>query len=258
MPNLVTPNSTNERGKKVSKVQVLTIALIMLLSNSGDALAQPKLVARRVCINELGRIVSLGDRYLAVGSEICLGDKINPANGSTVKAVCYSSRQVLEFQQGAVFGVSGICTPQQVQEKRRQCTPLNRNACPKMKGPSEDQDSLKLITPYGNILLNTRPTISWHPVKNATSYTVEITSYEFHWEAEVKDTILPYPKKRKELEYSAAYTITVTANKGGSPINSPGKLVVHVLPESDVKQVVEEVDVINKLGLSADEAAFSI
>lgn len=257
MSNPDTPNSTNEIGKKVSRVQVVTIALIILLSNSDDGLAQPKLVAKRVCINELGRIISLGDRYLRAGSEICLGDKINPTNGSTVKAVCYSSRQVLEFQQSSVFGVSGICTPPQFQAERRQCTPLNRDGCPKMKGPGEDQDSLKLITPYGNILLNTRPTISWYPVKNATSYTVEVTSYEFHWETEVKDTILPYPKERKELEYGAAYTITVTANKGDSPINSPGKLVVHVLPESDVKQVLEEVNVINKLGLSADEAALN-
>lgn len=255
MPNPATPNSTNEIEKKVSRVQVVTIALIMLLSNSGDALAQPKLVAKRVCINELGRIVSLGDRYLAVGSEICLGDKINPVNGSKVKAVCYSSRQVLEFQQSVIFGVSGICTPPQFQSERRQCTPLNRDGCPKMKGPDEDQDSLKLITPYGNILLNTRPTISWYPVKNATSYTVEVTSYEFHWGTEVKDTILFSPKERKELEYGAAYTISVTANKSDSPINSPGSLVVHVLPESDVKQVLEEVNVISKLGLSADEAA---
>lgn len=256
MPNLATPDSTNGAGKKVSKVPLVTIASIMLLSNSGGALAQPQLVAKRVCINEIGRIVSSGDRYLAVGSEICLGDKINPSNGSTVKAVCYSSRQVLEFQQSAVFGVSGICTPPPVQAERRQCTPLNLDGCPKMKGPGEDQDSVKLITPYGNILLNTRPTISWHPVKNATSYTVEVTSYEFHWETEVKDIILSYPKERKELEYGAAYTITVTANKGDSPINSPGKLVVHVLPESDVRQVLDEVNVINKLGLSPDKAAF--
>lgn len=181
MPNPATPNSTNEIGEKVSRVKVVTIALIMLLSNSGSALAQPKLVAKRVCINELGRIVSDSDRYLRAGSEICLGDKINPTNGSTVKAVCYSSRQVLEFQQSAVFGVSGICTQPQFQAERRQCTPLNQSGCPKMKGPGEEQDSLKLISPYGNILLNTRPTISWHPVKNATSYTVEVTSYEFHW-----------------------------------------------------------------------------
>lgn len=257
MPNLATPDSSNEVGKKVSRVPLVTIASIMLLSNSGGALAQPQLVAKRVCINEVGRIISSGDRYLAVGSEICLGDKITPAKGSKVKAVCYSSRQVLEFQQSAVFGVSGICTPPQFQAERRQCTPLNRDGCPKMKGPGEDQDSLKLITPYGNILLNTRPTISWYPVKNATSYTVEVTSYEFHWETEVKDTILPYPKERKELGYGAAYTITVTANKGDSPINSSGKLVVHVLPESDVKQVLEEVNIINKLGLSADEAALN-
>jgi hypothetical protein len=256
MPNLATPDSTNKVGKKVSRVPLVTIASIMLLSNSGGALAQSQLVAKRICINEVGRIISSGDRYLAVGSEICLGDKINPVNGSTVKAVCYSSRQVLEFQQSAVFGVSGICTPPQFQAERRQCTPLNRDGCPKMKGPSEDQDSLKLITPYGNILLNTQPIISWRPVKNATSYTVEVASYGFHWETQVKDTILPYPQERKELEYGAAYTITVTANKGDSPINSSGKLVVHVLPEIDVKQVLEEVDVIKKSGLSDDEAAF--
>lgn len=59
------------------------------------------------------------------------------------------------------------------------------------------------------------------------------------------------------MDYGAAYTITVTANKGDSPINSPGKLVVHVLPESDVKQVLEEVNVIHKLGLSPDEAALN-
>lgn len=106
MPNPATPNSRNEIGKKVSRVPLVTIASIMLLSNSLCVLAQPQLVAKRVCINEVGRIVSDSDRYLAVGSEICLGDKINPANGSTVKAVCYSSRQVLEFQQSAVFGVS--------------------------------------------------------------------------------------------------------------------------------------------------------
>ncbi|MHC5916811.1 MAG: hypothetical protein ACYTXE_38875, partial [Nostoc sp.] len=135
-------------------------------------------------------------------------------------------------------------------------TPLNQNGCPVTKGSGEDQDSVKLITPYGNILLNTRPTISWRPVKNATSYTVDITSYEFHWQTEVESTTLPYPKGQQELPYGGAYTITVTANQGNSSVGSPGSLVVHVLPESDVRQVLEEVNHIKKLGLSPDEAAF--
>jgi hypothetical protein len=257
MLNVGAPKTISRIEKKVCIVQVVAIVSIMLLSNYNATLAQPKLVVRRVCIHQLlGRVVSQGDRYLTAGNEICLGDRINPINGSTVKAICYRSRQILEFQQSTVFGVSGVCMPPQSHAVRRECTPLNQNGCPLTKGPGEDQDSVKLITPYGNILLNTRPTISWRPVKNATSYTVDISSYEFHWETETKDTILSYPKERKELQYGGVYTITVTANQDDSPINSPGTLVVHVLLESEIKQVIKEVSVIQKLGLSPDEAAF--
>jgi len=225
MLNAGAPKTISRIEKKVYRVQVLAIVSIMLLSNSNATLCQPKLVARRVCIHQLlGRVVSQGDRYLTAGNEICLADRINPINGSTVKAICYRSRQILEFQQSTVFGVSGVCMPTQPHTVRRECTPLNQNGCPVTKGSGEDQDSVKLITPYGNILLNTRPTISWRPVKNATSYTVDITSYEFHWQTEVESTTLPYPKGQQELPYGGAYTITVTANQGNSSVGSPGSL----------------------------------
>ncbi len=74
MPNPATPNSRNEIGKKVSRVPLVTIASIMLLSNSLCVLAQPQLVAKRVCINEVGRIGEQRD-FVRSGKKSAIANK---------------------------------------------------------------------------------------------------------------------------------------------------------------------------------------
>ncbi|WP_256872010.1 hypothetical protein [Nostoc sp. TCL26-01] len=206
------------------------------------------------CIEPIGRIISAGDRYLGSGSLLCPGDKIYPKEGATVELLCYSSKKYLELEQAGVFDVQNICKAVEVSSVRR-CTPINRQSCPNRKGPGEDENTPRIIQPYGQILIDNRPLISWSAVQGATSYSVQVKNGDVRWEKEVKGTTLAYPEDKPELVYGTAIKIVVIANKGIDPISAE-TLVVHLLREKQIREINQAVEQIKKLGLPPDQAAY--
>lgn len=245
----------SQTKKKIYKLQITLLASIsmVLLLNTSNPGEQAQAVGRHECIESNGRVISVGDRYLKPGSRLCQGDRINPINGSTVKILCYLNRSFLYIKQSTVFNAQ-VCEPSSNEVKR--CTVVNIDKCRrKFKGPSDDNNEPEIISPYGSSILNPRPEISWYPVARADNYTVIVEGNAVNWEIQVKNTRIQYPKEKKELQYGNAYKITVIANIGISPI-SASTLVINLLPESDAKQILENVQQINSLNLPPDEAAF--
>ncbi|MHC5819613.1 MAG: hypothetical protein ACYT04_28000 [Nostoc sp.] len=242
--------------KKVFAVRLATLVsiptLILLLASS--AWGQQRILLHNLCDQPSGRVYSTGDRFLKAGRYLCLGERINPQNGSAVKVLCFLNRKILYLNQTTVFNTQ-ICAPPP--NEAVQCSVLNIVPCPHdYKGPDDEKNAPIVTSPYGSSIIDNRPEISWRSVVGADSYTVVVLGNGVSWEADVRNTTnLPYPKEQKELQYGNTYTITVISNHGDQPLNS-SPLVVHLLPVNDIQQIRDEVKQINDLGLPPDEAAF--
>ncbi|MBD6621127.1 hypothetical protein FNW02_36815 [Komarekiella sp. 'clone 1'] len=220
-------NRSNRDYKPQVAVFTLILAVLSLDSNSIGGRTQA--VAMRECDrSKSGRVVSEGDLYLPPGSQLCTGDQINPSNGSTVKVLCYLNRNFLSLKHSTIFNPE-ICASLKDEVKR--CSVENVDKClRRFKSPNHNYYKPKVISPYGNSILNTRPVISWYPVAGADRYTVIVEGNDVKWRTEVKNATLLYPKDQRQLKYGNAYTITVIANKGNSYINDD-TTVVNVLPQ---------------------------
>jgi hypothetical protein len=243
--------------KKVFPVRRFTTfvsipTLILLLASS--VWGQERILLHNLCKEPSGRVYSTGDRFLKTGRYLCLGERINPVNGSAVKVLCFLNRKILYLKQSTVFNTQ-ICAPPP--NEGVQCSVLNIVPCPHdYKGPDDEKNAPIVTSPYGSSIIDNRPEISWRSVPGADSYTVVVLGNGVEWEKDVKNTTsIPYPKQQKELQYGNTYTITVISNHGDQALNS-SPLVVHLLPVDDVQWIKDEVKQIKDLGLPPDEAAF--
>ncbi|RCJ29167.1 hypothetical protein A6769_36060 [Nostoc punctiforme NIES-2108] len=242
--------------KKVFAVRLTTLVsiptLILLLASS--AWGQQRILLHNLCKEPSGRVYSTGDLFLKTGRYLCLGERINPQNGSAVKVLCFLNRKILYLKQSTIFNAQ-ICAPPP--NEAVQCSVLNIVPCPHDYKGSDEEKNLPIVTsPYGSSIINNRPEISWRSVAGADSYTVVVKGNGVEWEEDVKNTIsIPYPKQQKELQYGNTYTITVISNHGDQALNS-SPLVVHLLPVDDVQWIKDEVKQVFDLGLPPDEAAF--
>ncbi|MBD2441184.1 hypothetical protein [Nostoc sp. FACHB-110] len=236
---------------QITKILLILAPIILPLSS---VWGQQKTLDRNSCYEPSGRVYSTGDRFLKVGKFLCLGQRINPIKGSTVKVLCFLNRKFLYINQSTVFDAQ-MCAPPP--NETVQCSVLNIIACPRdYKGQDDEENEPIVTSPYGGSIINNRPEISWNKVANADSYTVVVLGNGVEWERDVKDsTVLPYPEDEKELQYGNTYTITVISNKGERPLSYYPK-VVHLLPVDDVKQITDEAQQVKDLGLLPDEAAY--
>ncbi|RCJ40102.1 hypothetical protein A6770_38195 [Nostoc minutum NIES-26] len=138
--------------KQVFKAGFALVTSTLLFSNYNSALSQSHEVVKHSCSRKIGRVY-MGDRYLKPGSQLCLGDRINPTNGTTVKALCYLSGEFLYFKQKTIFDNSICAIPQNIVEL---CTGINPSRCYISKGPGEEQNVPTLISPYGSSMWEQR------------------------------------------------------------------------------------------------------
>ncbi|WP_341531964.1 hypothetical protein WKK05_40455 (plasmid) [Nostoc sp. UHCC 0302] len=248
-----TANPT-KKIRVVHRVTSLVSISALILLVTGSAWGQQRTLEKKLCDEPSGRVYNTGDRFLRAGRYLCLGQRINPINGSAVQVLCFLNRKILYLKQSTIFNAQ-ICAPPP--NEALQCSVLNVAPCPHdYKGPDDEKDAPIVTSPYGSSIINNRPQISWRSVAGADSYTVVVKGNGVNWEVDVKNAVtLSYPKERKELRYGNTYTITVISNQGDQPLNS-SPLVVHLLPGNDVEEIREQVKQINELGLPADEAAF--
>jgi len=234
--------------KKLVNIPIMVVGLFMpfLCESIVWELEAQSLIESGTCIKPIGRVInSIKSR------QICEGDEIEVKDDALV--VCYSNQKFIKLQSG-MYKAASICTSSGTNTRRR-CTPINRQDCPNRKGPGEGDNAPSIIQPYGKMLIENRPLISWSAVAGATSYSVQVKNGDVSWEKEVEGTTLAYPEDKPGLLYGTAIRIVVMANKGKNPI-SYDTLVVHLLPGEKVTQVNHAVEQIKKLGLSLDEAAY--
>lgn len=233
--------------------KVSITASILLTLQGYTAWGQPKSVTKSLCANPVMRVYTAGDSYFPIGSLLCEGDRIHlKDNGVKVEALCFLNQNFVQLTSGLI--TSEKCRKPAANIENR-CTFQTLKNCPRTRGDGEPENQPIILSPYGNVLLSRTPVFSWHPVPGVTSYKVYLTGYNLDWQFQTNDTKLLYPPDQAELQYGIAYKFTVLALKGEEVINSESS-VIYVLPEKQVKDILEKVQKVNALGLPPDEAAY--
>ncbi|KOP24385.1 hypothetical protein AMR41_21070 [Hapalosiphon sp. MRB220] len=227
--------------------------LVVLLLNYGNLLVQPQAVAsvKRNC-DPIGRVLGDDDRTLKKGSVVCKGSSLNPKAGKLVTILCYQNQKVLQLAKGKVDDASSKCVPQAQVGQSGQCTPQSRGNCPKPKNPGSEEPTI--ISPYSSVILNPRPSISWHSVSRASSYVVKLEGKGVKWTRETRNTKFAYPSQSEALRFGSTYKLTVLAMSGDSP-KSASSYALNMLPNSIAQQISSIVKQVKELNLSPDEEA---
>ncbi|MHC5916873.1 MAG: hypothetical protein ACYTXE_39200 [Nostoc sp.] len=200
----------------------------------------------------IGRIMERGEKRFDAKSLICEKESIEVLNGATIDFLCYSSGNILKLSSGIV---SDKCP--KIETINANCNPNNVVGCFRPKGGTEGSDEPTIISPYSTSTLNSRPEITWTPVKGATSYKVKVESYEFGWEKIVNQTRLTYPSDEKKFQPGSIYTIYVFAYKDGNAF-SYNSTLVNVLSVAYQEEIAFKIKRIKDLGLPADETVLDI
>jgi len=252
---LIVPKSTAKR-KKVSNSQFVAIALILLFSSFSSAGGQAQSVSRsdsheRDC-EVVAKVIS-GDINWTPQSKLCKNDKIHPVRGRKVEIFCYSHGKLLYLTDSTV---SEHCLPLS-QRRFENCTLKNGYTCVTPKGPGSDENIPTLITPYGVVILNTNPILSWSATPEATSYMVQIEGKGVNWSVEVKATQLPYPKDQPAMESGNVYNVNVIANRGDEPIAASASILL-IVPTDKAQEIATTINRLQSLNQFQDELAIDV
>jgi hypothetical protein len=236
-------------ARVLANTSAVLLVLLFNLLNLLQQQAAASTTKKRNC-DPIGRVLSGGDRTLPKGSLLCKGDRLNPSSGKIVKVLCYQNQKVLQLGKGAVDDSGDKCSPQTIQVF--QCTSQSRSNCPKPKNPGSDEPTI--ISPYSSLILNPRPSISWHRVRGASSYVVRLNGKGVNWSRQTRDLTLAYPPQEKALSVGTAFKLTVLAMSGEEPQGASSQ-AVNMLPSSIAQLVLAIVSQIKKLNLPPDEQA---
>jgi hypothetical protein len=239
------------RIKKCIPIQVAAIASTLLFSNLG-ALGQTQGIATQNLqehgCDPIAKIIE-GDRHWPKLSKVCKEAQINPEPGATVEVFCYLRGSILQVSAGTI---GAQCLPPSAREKSG-CSLQNEHNCINIKGPNEDADAPSLITPYGVVIINPRPMLSWATTPEATSYIVQVEGKGVRWSVEVENTRLPYPVLQPALRAENVYDVNIIAKRGEKLI--PSSTFLLLLSENRAQQVTTTIKRLQSLKQSPDEVA---
>lgn len=200
------------------------------------------------CLTVVARILSPGDQHHAQGSLLCPSDQVRPMQGKQPLIVCHNSNSLLKGKEGQV---DRLCSAgrQKLQPHKSRLKYL------KSRGSTEKADKLRLIQPFGTMIIQRRPDLAWTPVKGSTHYLVSIEGPSSKSEQLVHDqNRLSYPPNWPSLEHGTAYYVTVFAYQTEKIISSD-RSKLNLLYKEEASLVQEAVAAINQLSLSPVEAA---
>jgi hypothetical protein len=208
---------------------------------------------QRTC-DPIGRVLIKESQGLKGDSLICLGDRLPMLPG--VSLFCYSTGQMINLVGGSIINSPTTCRPRQVRgvicskSANRICSDSNLRNLSSKKTP-------EFISPYSSVIIEGRPLIAWHSVKNSKYYVVRVFSKAGIWQKNVYGNSLPYPAEQPALQPGESYRFTITAiNEQLSPITTT--LAVEMLTEEERMEIYSMEKVIRTSRLSKDEQALDL
>jgi len=227
------------------------VVLVALYCDQGTAFAN----------NPVGKTKCASTGTLALSVQkvsiqtVCQGVRPALIPGKRYQFLCYSTAGIFNL-----IGAKGMILPGcEPPTARRISCPTDAQAKCTRKGPQQDPNPAKVITPYGKILMETRPHLSWMPTPGATEYIVKIIGPgvpKVIFGKSVRGaTTLPYPGDAPPLAFGNVYTITVVA-QGATTVST--RKTVTLLSQSVAQQVMMAQEQVERWNLSADEMASTL
>ena len=253
---LIAPESTAKRVKKAFYYQFVAIASILLFSSFSSIRGQAKSVAKSNSQEQTCKVVAKvlsGDINWAPGSKLCQEDKVHPVNGHKVEVLCYLSAKILQLTSSTM---GEHCSPRS-QRQNQNCTLRDGRTCIKPKGSGEDENAPTLITPYGLVILNMSPTLSWSATPLATSYIVQVEGKGVSWSVVAKRTQLPYPKEQPAMQPGNVYNVNIIANQADEPIAASASVVL-IASTDKMQQIANTINRLQSFDQSQDELTIDI
>ena len=236
------------RIRMIRRKTTIALTLFFLLASLLRQSVAEEKTTNRVSCEPVGRILSRGFLNFASGSLLCKGDRLQVVNATKAELLCFSNGRIVTVTDN--LKDASKCDSSVERRGLWRCIAefIPRSCVLPSNKPV-------LLSPYGYILINNRPFLSWQPVVKATSYIVEIDGLDVHWRKTVDGTTLPYPKEQPAMQFGNAYKVNVITYQADSPV-SASSAVFNVLSESKAKQVKTVVKRIQSLNLSPDEQAY--
>jgi hypothetical protein len=239
------------------KIEIGVIILGLILANGsvsrvlGQEIMRTTRQAEALC-EPIAKVISGDIRYQPL-TKLCSGDRVSAANGRKVKILCYSRGKIIDIPSDII---DKQCLPLDANE-RRGCNVLEGGKCGIFKGPDEENKPSK-ITPYGVVIKNVRPTLSWSKTKGATNYIVRIKGNGgINWQVEVKGESLPYPEDQPALKLGQAYNVGIVAMRGDEVIDGSSALLL-LVPTEKLQQVGQTIKILESLQQSPDSLAIDM
>lgn len=232
--------------------EVLAISLVttsFLVCNCSSVFARHNPAS--INCEPVGRILNSGDRNKKKGSRLCPKDNLKPKKGQKVKVLCYLNQKVLELGEGKVDDSPEKCVKSSTRELY-QCTSQNQSKCPSTRVERTNHGP-KIISPYSKLVLNSRLSISWHPIPGATSYTITLNGKGVNWSKQTSSTTLLY-QDEPPMFPGNIYNLSVIANQGDSSVSATST-ILSVLLDRDAQQIKAIARQIQNFNLTPDEEA---
>jgi hypothetical protein len=148
------------------------------------------------------------------------GDLVRPASGVRVKVLCEDGK-IRSVTAGVTTGINAICPPPRTPNDSR----------PIVRPRPVDRYMPYIISPRATSLLTDKPTLRWHDVTNANSFTVTVRGRRLNWTQEFsRDQVcqkgicqVVYPGS-KPLKPKVSYKLVVETdtNRASTEDRTPG------------------------------------
>jgi hypothetical protein len=244
----------------MSRHRNLVSVLLMLIFSVLACGGSPRIVSPRLDqgVNLLivveGEVLLKRDAWsdfhpTSFGAVLYRGDQLRPASGANVVVLC-DNLAAWTVPSGVQSGLNNGCPQNSEPQLVR-----GGSAIGNTRGAT-DQLIPYIISPRATKLLNSTPTLRWHAVPGAKSYTVRISGID--WQEEVNTTAFAYPGN-PPLQSGSDYLLIVEADNGKSSKDEglPG-LGFSLLPAEEIERIRVDVGTIDGLNLSEEATVFAL
>ena len=211
------------------------------------AISQKQSTAKDTC-KPLGRVAWAQGFAVRPGQLICKGQALYGSATATLQLFCFDTLTRITLNGSTDF--SQGCRGRAIQPRRNCQGTQNFFKCTRGVGSKQ----LALVRPFGNTIIESKPTLEWQPVRGATHYKVEINGFDVTWKKTVHGNRLSYPKGEPNLTYGNKYDVTFWAYQRNKLLTTQ-KASLLLLPEQEVRQITQGVQQLKQIPLTQTELA---
>ncbi len=207
------------------------IAYILISFYLGQVVTPAEAAPAEAQCQPVGKLAIYSGRQVST-QPVCPGERPALKSGNSYEFLCYATTGIFNF-----VGARGLTLPNcNLPAARRTPCPTDVLASCTRKGPGEDANAPRLISPYGKVLTETRPLLKWTATPGVKQYVVKVAGPGVDWGKIVTNgTTLPYPAGELPLQHGNVYTVGVVAHQDSTVITSLKTLTL--LSQSEAQRV---------------------